>query len=298
MRSGKACPGLVAALLIGAAIGTASPICAADNVVAVLSSDSGFYREAFEGFQQSFGDTVRASNLEQEGPKLTGREKLIITFGGKAEIEAFQDNAPSVSCLALGTPPDQGHPSAPHVRIEMAPAADVFIEHVRALQPNLQRLAVFWTSASMRAYLDRLRQAAAKRGIQIIPVDLPDSASLPDRLRSLKGNADAIFLPPDPTLVNNQNFTTMKDFASDNHIPFYVPTEGLVQLGGTASVAASFSQIGKAAAKVAKDLMAGKDVDDVVYPDSVDVTVNMGVSKSIGLRIPPSALQQVSKVYP
>jgi hypothetical protein len=96
----------------------------------------------------------------------------------------------------------------------------------------------------------------------------------------------------------NQNFTTIKDFSWANHLPFYVPTEGLVEKGGTASISSSFNDIGGAAAKAARDILNGNHVKGIVYSEKVGIAVNVSVAKSNNLILSPAFLQKIDKSYP
>jgi ABC-type uncharacterized transport system substrate-binding protein len=180
----------------------------------------------------------------------------------------------------------------------MAPPADLFFQKIKKIQPTLKRLAFFWSAKSMRDYVKEMQDKASANGIEIVFFRLDGPASLPNRLREIQGRVNAVMLPPDPSLVNNQNFTTIKDFSWANHLPFYVPTEGLVEKGGTASISSSFNDIGGAAAKAARDILNGNHVKGIVYSEKVGIAVNVSVAKSNNLILSPAFLQKIDKSYP
>src|SRR4051812_36841949 len=71
-------------------------------VVAVLSSQSGPYLEAFAAFQQELGRSVPVVPLEKDAPRLPPGTRTVVAFGGKAALAAYPSDVNLVYCLAPG----------------------------------------------------------------------------------------------------------------------------------------------------------------------------------------------------
>ena len=133
-------------------------------------------------------------------------------------------------------------------------------------------------------YLDSLRQAALGRGIEIHNERLDDADDLPERLRQLaRRGIDALWLPPDPLLINVNTFAVFREFSRANGVPFYAPTAGFVEAGAVAAVAPSFREIGVVAASATLDLLAGVVGNTEVYPAHGETTVNLEAARRAGL---------------
>jgi ABC-type uncharacterized transport system substrate-binding protein len=151
----------------------------------------------------------------------------------------------------------------------------------------------------MGGYLEEIQQVCAGFGIKAIVTQVSGADALPDRLRAvLQQGVDALWLPPDPLLINAQNFSVLKTFCWSNNIPFYAPTAGLVEQGAVASVSSSFREIGRAAGRVARRVLLGKIPEQVVYPDVVEVTLNLTAAANSKLQIPQEVRLKADRVLP
>lgn len=269
----------------------------ADDVLAILSSESGYYKEALAGFRETLARPIVVTSIEKGKPTLAGRPKVIVAFGGKAALIEQDAGVPLVACLAPGLQANHDRFNEPFIYIEMAPPPNVLLENIKKIQPQMKRFAVFWGSEPLKPYVEKIRQAAILSDTSALFIKIEDPSAFPARLREIKGNVDAILLLPDPFLVNSQNFTTVKDFSWDNRIPFYVPTKGLVELGGMASISSSFKEVGAAAARATLKILEGKKSDEIVFPEKVDIAINLEAVKNAGLKIPPEVLQQANEVF-
>ena len=114
----------------------------AQEVVAVLSSDSPAYREALAGFEEGYGHSVRTFTLSKGDLQLPDSTKVVVAFGGKAATYHYPDDTTLVYCLtpAAWVGPEQH--SGRRVRIYVAPPPDAFLSKLMEIQPHLRRLVV------------------------------------------------------------------------------------------------------------------------------------------------------------
>lgn len=281
-------PPLLAAALV--------PGVRAAEAVAVLSSDQEFYQESFRGFTAAFGQAP-SFNMQKEVPAVPAGTKVVVTFGAKAAVLDYPSRTTLIACMAPGLKADPSRKGAV-VQVWMMPKPADILAGLKTLQPGMKSIAVFWVSGTMNDFVADMRQAAPAHGVEVVEKKLASGGDLPDALRSVLGTADALLLPPDPALVNNQNFTALRDFSWANHVPFYAPTQGLVEKGATASVTSSFDEIGRTAGLLATKILAGEAAGGMVYPEKVQIAINGSSAEKVGLQIPPEALRQADKVLP
>lgn len=275
---------------------TAPPGAWAQEVVAVLSSELGPYRQAFDGFQNAFGRPVSTIVLQGQEPTLPSETRIVVTFGGRAAQGPYPDHVLVISCMAPGGAWSRRHGTA--IEVPMLPRAAAVLVRLRDIQPTVKRLAVLWASAPFEPYVRDMREAAAAMGITLLAEQLDGPDGLPDRLRALLEMTDALWLLPDPVLVNARSFSVLKEYSWSNRVPFYAPTAGLVEQGATAAIANSFREIGRTAALAARRTLDGESVGATAYPERIEVTVNVTAAGKTGLAIPPPALQRVDRVLP
>ena len=295
------CRVLTCLLLIGAICFCPGirPDASAQEVVAVLSSELGPYLEAFEGFRETMGHPVPVVSLSAGQPRIGRKTRVVVAFGSKAALESFPPDVALIYCMAPGTRLDPEARPGPTVKISMLPQARVMLAALRELQPGLSRLAVFWVLEAAESYLEQMHQAGKELGIEIAAEKLEHVDELPDRLRALVARgADALWVPPDPLLINAQSFSVIREFSWANDVPFFAPTAGFVEEGAVAAIAVGFPQIGVAAAMAAQQILAGESMPGEIYPEASEITLNLKAAANAGLHIPPEVSRGAHKVVP
>jgi len=278
---------LAAAWLAAAGLVGSSPV-RAHETVAVLSSASGSYQAAFDGFAAGFKDFVPSYRLPDQTPETGGDTRVVVAFGGEAAARRYPERSTMIVCLAPGLADSEIR--GRYVRVDMKPAVEPFLAKLRLVQPRLARLAVLWNSENTSEYLKELKRAGAPLGITVYSLRVDAPAQIPDLLRSQVGKIDALWLAPDPRLITPQTFQTVKQFSWDNDVPFYAPTAGLAAAGASAAVSVSPAALGREAAELAKLALTGAELPKVVFPADARLTVNLESARKAGLSPDPAAL--------
>lgn len=267
-----------------------APARSAPEVVAVIGGSPGPYADAFAGFAAAFGGEVAAVRLPRRPTERNLRARVVVAFGGEAAALPYAKGTTVIACLAPGLTESQGH-AASRVALALRPAPEHILAGLRRLQPGLKRLAVLSHPRGRAQFLANLKTAGAAVGVEILELSAEGPEGVPDALRSLPAaSADALWLSPDPALVNPSTFQTIKQFSEENRLPFYAPTRGLVLAGATAAVAVDAAETGRQAAGLARRALAGEALPGVVYPAGARLTVNRASASKAGLTLSPAAL--------
>jgi putative ABC transport system substrate-binding protein len=276
---------------------SAQAVFAADAVVVVLATNSGPYKEALQGFQEAFGSPVPIYSLTEGIPKVGAETQVIVAIGGKAALYGpYPPQAVLIYCLAPGTKVGTEHHRGRLVKIHTSSSVNLTIGKIKELQPALKKLAILWTGESIKDYFTHKDEISKAFDVEMVSKRVMKAEDLPDQLRALKGKVDAIWLPPDAAMVTPQNFATIKEFAAANALPFYVPTEGLVEHGAVASFSASFKEIGGLTAKMTQQALQGSLTADNVFPEQLHYSINLPAARNANLKISPEVLKQAEKV--
>jgi len=284
----------LAALLLGAICLSCSP---AQEALAVLSSGSGSYKESLAGFEKEWGRPAASVNLANSGLKIPAAADIIAAFGSKAAVKPYPDNIPLIY-WAPGLDPGQIDHAGVTIKVRLLPRPGILISRLKELQPGLKELRALFISGSFTQFIGDMRAAGAPLGIAVRAEKLPAADALPERLRAMNPKPDALWLPPDPVLINAQTFTTLKEYSWGNGVPLYSGSAGLVELGATASVAAGFGEIGRVTAKAAKEVLAGNGGKEEVYPEEIETAVNLTAAAKTGVVFSADFLKTVQKVFP
>jgi len=262
-------------------------------IAAVLSSEAGPYREALAGLQEELGFSVPVFSLSRGEPKIPDSARIVVAFGSKAALLRRQDRLTLVYAMSPGVVIKDKNTFEVH----MEPEASVLLSSLKKIQPGLKKLGILWQSPKFEAYLLQLRSAAAELDMSIEDSRLEKTAEVPGRLRILYGKIDAIWLPPDPLLLNADNLTIFTEFSRSNNIPFFVPSGGLLEQG-LASVTPTFREIGRLAAIAARSALTGQNQKKIIYPTRVELGINKAAAAKIGLKISEETLRQADKIIP
>ncbi len=269
----------------------------AQEVVVVLSSQLAPYTEAHAGFLDSLGRSAEAVSMTASTVEIPTETRVVATFGTKAALVSYPETMALVHCMAPGASIESALRSPKTVRVHLLPPPSQILESLRLLQPGLQRLGVLQVLQTPKHFISEMRLAAEGYGIEILNEHLKSAEELPEHLRSLmKRDIDALWLPPDPLLINPQSISVIREFSWSNDIPFYAPTSGLAESGATASVAPSFRQIGVAAAIEVRRILAGERIQQDVYPKQIEITVNEASAEQAGLSLAPAALKAADEI--
>jgi hypothetical protein len=248
---------------------------AADSsTVAVLSSQGAAYMEAFAAFQAAYGTDVKHFDISKNRLELPDGTKTVVSFGGKASDYPYPPGISVVYCMAPGLILRQNGTAGSSVKISMLPRLGLILSELKAIQPGLKRLRVFWMAPSYGNYMNDLKSKGQLLGIAVEGTRIGSIDELPELLRGSLGTMDAFWLPPDPLLLTPESLTIFREFSWDNGVPYYASSRVQAIEGATASIGTSFSGIGKAAAMAAMALEAGEKQPTVIFLDKAELTLN------------------------
>jgi len=212
---------LTAGILAAAGLLACAAPAAAQKEAAVLSKGSGPYFETYLEFQKALGRPVTPFDLAKGNPRFAGDLEAVVAFGSKAAALKYPKGTTLIYTLAPGYFPDKDGGRA--VRICPLPDPEKAVAAYLNLQPGLKRLAVFYSKASQGAYIKRISPPAKTAGVEIIGIPLSSPSEFPEKLRSMSGDVDALWLLPDPALITRTSLDVLAQFACARKIPFYAP---------------------------------------------------------------------------
>lgn len=265
------------ALLLAPLSGLAEAGALIEPPTAVLSSDSAHYRQALEGFTDAWGSTIPVVSA---GASLPAGARAFGAIGSRAAARRWPRETVVVACLAPSIEDVEGDALT---RVSLMADPEVLVKKLRVLMPRLAVLRVFWSSDSSRDDVEVLVMAGERLGVVVLSERVDPPSRLPERLRRLSDRADALWIMPDPALVNAENFAVLREYAAAQKLPFLGPTEGLAERGATATISVSFRDMGRAAAETLRARLEGRAEPEIVRLRRVTVTVNAAAARSAGL---------------
>ena len=106
--------------------------------------------------------------------------------------------------------------------------------------------------------------------------------------QAIKDKIDVLWMLPDPSVINDNNFLYLAEKTIEDKLPFIVYSENFVKAGGLFSISPNYSTVGSQLA-----IMVQKVLEDSLSPKDIPIspiigtylTVNRTVLRKVGLKI-------------
>ena len=182
------------------------------------------------------------------------------------------------------------------------PATDLTakrLEILKEIGPKLRRVVTFYDPRRPTAIeSSRLaRQAAQRMGLQIVERHIASVEELHAALAALKAGEVDAYLAVSDAIASTQAQLII-DTARIKRWPTMLDFLSHVGMGGLASYAVNFHEMGRLSAKYVQRVLTGVKPQDLPVEgiDKIELVINLSTAKQIGLTIPPSALARADRV--
>lgn len=267
---------------------------------------------AFEGFQKAIEDAGIDANYQIENAQNdTSANTTIATNLVSSEVDLiFANSTPSAQAVASATSEIPivftsvtDAVSAELVQSMESPGGNVtgtvdtqpeaIPSTMKFLKDNLNATSVGMVFNSgeqnSRAQVDRVKEEAAKIGIEIAEASVATSAEVKQATESLIGKVDALYIITDNTVVSA--LESVISVANDNQIPVMVGEFDSVARGGLGAYGFDYFDIGYEAGEMAAQILSGEKTPadlPVQYPQNVKFVVNKDAADTLGITIDES----------
>ncbi len=290
---------VLAALLRPGAAALAAPDA---RVAALLSEDINAYRQALDGFKKAYRGPVIDLEMGPSGDRLgevrASHPEVVLAIGVRAAKVAADGlpDLPVVYCMVLD--PELNGISGPNVTgVTLAIPVKRQLEEFRRVVPSMGRLGVVFNPTKSAPLIEEARSAAGAIGLTLIAESVQHSDQVPDALARLAGKVDAFWLPPDATVVTKETFRLALELSLARKLPLMVFNSQFVKAGALLALSPDYQASGEDAAKVVRQVLAGKKPGDIpVSATRGTLVVNVGTARSLGLDIPQAVLAKAQQV--
>lgn len=162
------------------------------------------------------------------------------------------------------------------------------VDLITAFQPDVKKIGVLYTTdeANSISQLNRLKEVAAAKGIEIVEQSVNTAADIPQAATSLAAKVDCINNFTDNNVV--KNLGTLLEIAGEAGIPVYGSEVEQVKNGCLASISIDYVKLGEVTAEMAVKVLNGEDASAMAVGQITEGTpvVNTEVAEKFGLAIP------------
>lgn len=173
------------------------------------------------------------------------------------------------------------------------------IKMVLAYAPTIKTLGVLYNSgeANSKATLASIKGLAPELGIEVIEATASKTADVYQAAKSLVGKADAVFIPTDNTIVSA--LESVLKVGVQNKLPIFAADVDSVKRGAVAAMGFDYYKHGYQTGALAEKILGGTKPEDipVEFQKDLQLHINAGYSKKMGLTPPEDLVKQATKVY-
>ncbi len=294
-------------LALGLALFAACPLRAAPALVVVVSSErSAAYQEAADALAAELerGGLARADVLHVTAAELAAAgqlaPRLFVALGVQAARQlAAQESRVPVLCTLL--PRNSFERMVRDLSRKPSPLLSALyldqpfarqLDLIRLALPQARRVGVLWGPES-QAQASALQAAAQARHLELASARVEPGELLFPSLKNVLENADVLLAVADAQVYNSSSIQNILLASYRARVPLIAFSPAYARAGALLAVYTTPAQIGRQAALMARDVLAGKALPAIPpYPLDFSVSVNEHVARSLGLALEPGKLSE------
>jgi hypothetical protein len=283
MRCGVA---ILMAQLVG--VGTArgearAPVAEAGGIIVVKRAGVTAYEEVAEEFADHCRVRARVLTLDDHnGPLVRAqlrRGDVVVAVGQRALDAVRGAPAHVISALAFAVPRGV-------IPADEQPPPEAALRALKAAKPAVRRVGVVYGPGTAKL-VERVAAQARALDLELVRVHAPDGPGAIRNLRERAAEVDALWLAPDLDVLTPQLFQFALSLEIRRNLPLVAVTRQQVQSGALLAIDADPHAVGRQAADLAYQLLAGTtpaSLLDTERPMSVaELTVNRDAARRLGI---------------
>lgn len=180
---------------------------------------------------------------------------------------------------------------------ELHPGMQIML--FRHIFPDVKKIGVLYSKEYNSQWFEKTRKEAKDMGVEIMGQPVSDKKNLVETaLKELLPEIDALWLISDPVIMSdNKKLMDMLKVCDQKKIPVFSYHETFAKYGATLIVSVDNPTIGRQAAGIALEALAGEKMDEKVqHPAGSHISLNLNKVKSYGMKYNEDALASVNRI--
>ena len=175
-------------------------------------------------------------------------------------------------------------------------------EHLRmvlAYKGDIKKLGLLYNAgeANSKATVAAIKELSGKLGFEVIEATAGKTADVHQAAKSLVGRVDAVFIPTDNTIVSA--LESVIKVGVENKLPIFTADVDSVKRGAVAAMGFDYYKHGYQTGAMAERILAGEKPESmpVQFQTELQLHINAGYSRQMGVEPPAAMLQKATQVY-
>jgi putative ABC transport system substrate-binding protein len=169
---------------------------------------------------------------------------------------------------------------------------------MREILPNVKTIGMPYNpgEANGVALMKLAKKEGEALGLKVIESPATKSSDVLAACQSLIGKVDAIYVSTDNQIVSA--FGSVVKVGVDNQIPVFAGDTSSVGRGAIAAIGFDYYDVGRQTGKIVVRILKGEKPGDIAVQsvDTVQLFVNPGAAKAMGVTIPDAVMQRAKQV--
>jgi putative tryptophan/tyrosine transport system substrate-binding protein len=170
---------------------------------------------------------------------------------------------------------------------------------LKTINRRIKRIGVIHTKDVNDSLMAAAHLAAENAGLEIIASPIHSNLDLQKAMTSLIGRADALWIPPDPSLNSEEVIKYIGSKSLENKLPCIGPSDRYVRSGAIFSYSVDTVETGRVAGEIANKILKGTPTSKVPVQEleKPKVIINLKAAALLGLTIPQNIQDIAAKIY-
>lgn len=259
------------------------------RVLAVLSSDTPFYRKFIENYQKTLPADVELSVTVGVESWPTDRHPDMVLSVGSDAARQVRQVAPPVPVLYAMVLHRQyqaeiADASRHDAAIFIDPPWRIQAELARRVFPDLRSVGVVYTADSQQEVREIVREFKSK-GIAVVSERVDSSSQIYEPIQSVLAKSEVLLAIQDPAIYNTNTIRNILLTSFRYGKPLVGLSAAYVRAGALYSLVATPESMAIDSASLTQSMLAGSGA----YPESArhySISVNRDVARTLGYEIP------------
>jgi putative ABC transport system substrate-binding protein len=283
---------------------------AAMDIAILQSSDMAAYREAIAGLKATGPIGAIYTEYDAQGDLELGKKlarklrasnaSLVVAVGLKAALAAKVEieDVPIVYMMILD-PLKHQLTAANMTGTLLEVPVDRQLKIMRTFLPALHQLGTLYDPVKTSSQVNHAVQQATASDFQLKGIPVESDKDVPQQLRTLLSEVEALWLMPDSTVLTNESVHFILESALARQIPVIGFSPEFTRLGALFSMSVNYGDAGRETGLLAKRILDGERLLPLnpVPIARLKITVNLKTAKFLGITFSKELTSLIDETY-
>jgi len=283
---------------------------AAMDIAILQSSDIAAYREAIASLKATgpIGATYTEYDAQgdlEQGKKLARKLRasnasLVVAVGLKAALAAKVEivDVPIVYMMVLD-PLKHQLTAANMTGTLLEVPLDRQMKIMRTFLPALHRVGILYDPSKNASRMKNAVEQAGILGVQVNGLPVESEKDVPQQLRTLVSDIEALWLMPDSAVLTNESIPFILESALAHHVPVIGFSPELTRLGALLSMSVNYGDVGRDTGLLMKRILNNEALLPLnpVPIERLKITVNLKTAKFLDITFPKELMSLIDEIY-